>query len=129
VEQTQAAKKNVRKAAEAAREQKSLSTTPKSTKTALGKQGAAVVKRKRIGASMSKTRAELLRSPATGNRRPLETGPRRVGPPALSAGRDSAGALGLGGRTLPKASKWTPHMSVIDTQHGACLVIAAREGT
>ena len=59
--QTQAAKKNVRKAARAAREQKSLAKMPKSTKTALGKQGAAVAQRKRTGSSTPKTRQELYR--------------------------------------------------------------------
>jgi hypothetical protein len=57
--QTQAAKKNVRKAAKVAKEQRSLANMPKKTKTALGKQGAAVAKRKRTGAAGPKTRAEL----------------------------------------------------------------------
>jgi hypothetical protein len=57
--QTQAAKKNVQKAQKAARSQRSLANMPKSTKTALGKQGAAVAQRKRTGGSTPKTRAEL----------------------------------------------------------------------
>ncbi len=57
--QTEAAKKNVRKAAKAAKQQKSLANMPKATKTALGKQGAAVAQRKRTGASSPKTRQEL----------------------------------------------------------------------
>jgi hypothetical protein len=57
--QTQAAKRNVRKAAKAAKDKKSLSHMPKSTKTALGKQGAAVAQRKRTGSSTPKTRQEL----------------------------------------------------------------------
>jgi hypothetical protein len=57
--QTAAAKKNVRKAADAAKQQKSLANMPRSTKTALGKQGAAVAQRKRTGASSPKTRQEL----------------------------------------------------------------------
>ena len=57
--QTQAAKKNVRKAAKAAKQQRSLANMSKSTKTALGKQGAAVAQRKRTGASSPKTRQEL----------------------------------------------------------------------
>jgi hypothetical protein len=57
--QTQAAKKNVRKAQEAAKQRKSLTNMPKATKTALGKQGAAVAQRKRTGASNPKTRQEL----------------------------------------------------------------------
>jgi hypothetical protein len=57
--QTQAAERNVKKAQKAAASQKTLTHLPKSTKTALGKQGAAVAKRKRTGASSPKTRAEL----------------------------------------------------------------------
>jgi hypothetical protein len=57
--QTKAAKKNVRKAAKAAKEQRSLAHMPKSTKSALGKQGAAVAQRKRTGSSTPKTRQEL----------------------------------------------------------------------
>ena len=57
--QTQAAKKNVRKAAQAATQKKSLANLPKATKTALGKQGAAVAERKRRGGSEPKTRQEL----------------------------------------------------------------------
>jgi hypothetical protein len=57
--QTQAAQRNVKKAQKAAASQKTLTHLPKSTKSALGKQGAAVAKRKRTGASSPKTRAEL----------------------------------------------------------------------
>jgi hypothetical protein len=57
--QTQAAKKNVKKAQKAARSQRSLANMPKATKTALGKQGAAVAQRKRTGGSQPKTRQEL----------------------------------------------------------------------
>jgi len=57
--QTQAAKKNVRKAQAGAQKKRSLANLPKSTKTALGKQGAAVAKRKRTGGSTPKTRQEL----------------------------------------------------------------------
>jgi hypothetical protein len=57
--QTQAAKKNIKKAAKAAKQQKSLANMPKSTKTALGKQGAAVAQRKRTGSKSPKTRQEL----------------------------------------------------------------------
>ena len=57
--QSQAAKSNVKKAARKARQEKSISNMPKSTRTALGKQGAAVAKRKRTGASGPKTRTEL----------------------------------------------------------------------
>jgi hypothetical protein len=57
--QITAAKKNVRKAAKAAKQQRSLANMPKSTKTALGKQGAAVAQRKRTGSRSPKTRQEL----------------------------------------------------------------------
>lgn len=57
--QTQAARRNVKKAQSAARSQKTLAHMPKSTRTALGKQGAAVAQRKRTGGSTPKTRAEL----------------------------------------------------------------------
>ncbi len=57
--QRQAAKRNVRKAAKAAREQKTIAKLPKETRTELGKQGAAVAKRKREGGSQPKTRQEL----------------------------------------------------------------------
>jgi hypothetical protein len=45
--QKAAARKNVKKAAKAARQQKTISRLPKRTRTALGKQGAKVAKRKR----------------------------------------------------------------------------------
>lgn len=57
--QTRAAKKNVRKAATAAKQRRSLANMPKATKTALGKQGAAVAQRKRTGGSKPRTRQEL----------------------------------------------------------------------
>jgi hypothetical protein len=57
--QTEAAKKNVRKATQTAKKQRTLANLPKSTKTALGKQGAAVAQRKRTGAGSPKTRQEL----------------------------------------------------------------------
>jgi uncharacterized protein YndB with AHSA1/START domain len=59
--QRTAARKNVRKAAKAAKNKKSIAHMPKKTRTALGKQGAAVRQRKRTGASSPKTRAELMR--------------------------------------------------------------------
>jgi hypothetical protein len=49
----------VTKAQEAATEKRSIAHMPKQTRTALGKQGAAVAQRKRTGASSPKTRAEL----------------------------------------------------------------------
>ena len=57
--QTQAARKNVQKAQQGARKQRSLANMPKSTKTALGKQGAAVAQCKRTGSKSPKTRQEL----------------------------------------------------------------------
>jgi hypothetical protein len=57
--QTEAAKKNVRKAAAGAKQKRTLANMPKSTKTALGKQGAAVAQRKRTKSSTPKTRQEL----------------------------------------------------------------------
>jgi hypothetical protein len=57
--QTQAAKRNVKKAQQAATEKKTIAHMPDETKSALGKQGAAVARRKREGGSSPKTRAEL----------------------------------------------------------------------
>lgn len=57
--QAQAAKKNVRKAQQAAAGKKTIAHMPKETRSALGKQPAAVAKRKRTGGSSPKTRAEL----------------------------------------------------------------------
>jgi hypothetical protein len=57
--QTQAARRNVKKAQKSAAAHKSISHMPKATRTALGKQGAAVAARKRSGGAEPKTRAEL----------------------------------------------------------------------
>lgn len=57
--QTQAAKNNVKKAQRAASGKKTIAQMPAKTKTALGKQGAAVAQRKRTGSSAPRTRAEL----------------------------------------------------------------------
>jgi hypothetical protein len=57
--QTEAARKNVRKAADAAKDKRSLANMSSSKKSALGKQGAAVAERKRTGASTPRTRQEL----------------------------------------------------------------------
>jgi hypothetical protein len=59
--QRTAARRNVKKAASAARRKKSISRMPKKTRTALGKQGAAVARRKRTGGKSPKTRAELIK--------------------------------------------------------------------
>jgi TRAP-type C4-dicarboxylate transport system substrate-binding protein len=57
--QRQAARRNVRKAARAAKQQRTIAKLPKSTRTALGQQAAAVARRKRTGAATPKTRQEL----------------------------------------------------------------------
>jgi hypothetical protein len=57
--QRTAAKRNVKKAQQAAKSKRTLAHLPSSTKTALGKQGAAVAQRKRTGGSSPSTRAEL----------------------------------------------------------------------
>jgi hypothetical protein len=57
--QTQAAKRNVQKARQAAADKKTIAHLPAKTRTALGKQGAAVARRKRTGGTSPKTRAEL----------------------------------------------------------------------
>ncbi|HEY2429495.1 MAG TPA: hypothetical protein VGI06_11230 [Acidimicrobiales bacterium] len=57
--QRQAAKRNIGKATAAAKRKKSIAHMPKSTRTALGKQGAAVARRKRTGGTAPKTRQEL----------------------------------------------------------------------
>jgi len=57
--QRQAARRNVKKAQTAARRKKTITNLPAKTRTALGKQGAAVAQRKRRGGSQPKTRQEL----------------------------------------------------------------------
>ena len=57
--QMQAAKRNVKQAQQAASRKKTIASMPKETKTALGKQGAAVAQRKRTGAAAPRTKAEL----------------------------------------------------------------------
>jgi len=57
--QTQAAKRNIKKAASAAKEKRSLAHLPRRTKTALGQQASAVRQRNRSGGTSPKTRAEL----------------------------------------------------------------------
>jgi hypothetical protein len=57
--QTQAARRNVKKAQKAAAGQKTIAHLPADTRSALGKQGAAVAQRKRAGGTSPKTRAEL----------------------------------------------------------------------
>jgi hypothetical protein len=57
--QIQAARRNVKKAQHGASARKTIAHLPAKTRTALGKQGAAVAARKRSGATSPKTRAEL----------------------------------------------------------------------
>jgi hypothetical protein len=57
--QVRAAKRNVKKAQAGARKKRTIANMPAKTRTALGKQGAAVAKRKRAGGSSPKTRQEL----------------------------------------------------------------------
>jgi L,D-peptidoglycan transpeptidase YkuD (ErfK/YbiS/YcfS/YnhG family) len=57
--QTSAARRNVKKAQSASRSKRTIANMPASTRCALGKQGAAVARRKREGGSSPKTRQEL----------------------------------------------------------------------
>lgn len=57
--QRRAAKKNIRKAITAAKRKRTIAHMPRKTRTALGKQGAAVARRKRTGGTEPKTRQEL----------------------------------------------------------------------
>jgi hypothetical protein len=57
--QVRAAKANVKKARAGAKKKRSIAHMPAKTRSALGRQGAAVAKRKRNGASSPKTRQEL----------------------------------------------------------------------
>jgi hypothetical protein len=51
--QRSAAKKNIKKAAAAAKKKRTIAHLPKSVRTALGKQGASVAKKKRKGRGKS----------------------------------------------------------------------------
>jgi hypothetical protein len=57
--QVKAARSNVKKAQAGAQKKRSIAKMPARTRTALGKQGAAVAQRKRTGGSSPKTRQEL----------------------------------------------------------------------
>jgi hypothetical protein len=73
--QTQAARRNVTKAQKAAAGEKSIAHMPKATRSALGKQGAAVAQRNRTGGASPKTRAELYEmAKQAGSRGPLDHG-------------------------------------------------------
>jgi hypothetical protein len=82
--QISAARRNVKKAQAGARSSRSIANLPAKTRTALGKQGAAVAQRKRTGGSSPKTRQEL-----------YEEAKRRGLPGRSTMGRDElARALG-----------------------------------
>src|SRR5688572_14213562 len=57
--QVEAAKRNVKKAQAGAKKKRTIANLPAKTRSALGKQGAAVAKRHRTGGSSPKTRQEL----------------------------------------------------------------------
>jgi hypothetical protein len=57
--QTATARRNVKKAQQSASRKKTIAHMPAETRTALGKQGAAVARRKRSGGKTPRTRAEL----------------------------------------------------------------------
>lgn len=57
--QIQAARRNVHKARSAAVRKRSIAHMPAATRSALGRQGAAVARRKRTGSSSPKARQEL----------------------------------------------------------------------
>jgi hypothetical protein len=59
IKQTQAAKRNVRQAQQAASRKKTTASTARAATTAPGKQGAAVAQRKQTGAAAPRTKAEL----------------------------------------------------------------------
>jgi hypothetical protein len=59
--QRTAARRNIKKATAKAKRTRSIANMPKATRSALGRQGAAVARRKRTGGSSPKTRAELYR--------------------------------------------------------------------
>ena len=81
--QVQAARRNIKKAAGAAEEKRSIANMPAKTRSALGKQGAAVAERKRRGAGSPKTRRELYeeakRPPQCRRNRPSGRSARRPG--------------------------------------------------
>lgn len=57
--QRSASRRNIKKATAAAKNKQSLRNLPAKTRTALGKQGAAVARRRRTGATTPRTRQEL----------------------------------------------------------------------
>jgi hypothetical protein len=82
--QRTAARRNVKKAVAAAKKKRTIAHMPKATRTALGRQGAAVARRRKTGGTAPKTRAEL-----------YEEAKRRELPGRSKMGRDElARALG-----------------------------------
>jgi len=82
--QVRAAKQNIKKAQSAAKKDRTIAHMPRSKRSALGKQGAAVAQRKRSGGSEPRTRQEL-----------YEEAKRRDVPGRSKMGRDElARALG-----------------------------------
>ena len=59
--QRKAAKRNVKKAIRASKGKRTIANMSKKTRSALGKQAAAVAQRKRTGAKSPKTREELIK--------------------------------------------------------------------
>jgi hypothetical protein len=57
--QQAAAKRNIKKAQSASKRKRTIANMPKRTRSALGRQAAAVARRKRTGGSKPRTRAEL----------------------------------------------------------------------
>lgn len=96
--QTKAAKANVKKAQQKASSKKTIANMPAKTKTALGRQGAAVAKRKRTGGTAPKTRAEL-----------YEMAKKRRLPGRSKMGRDElARKLGVSGALSARTGEeWT----------------------
>ncbi len=83
--QRSAARRNVKKAAATATRRRTIASMPKSTRQALGRQGAAVARRGRTGSGEPKTRREL-----------YDEAKRRDLPGRSKMGRDElAEALGL----------------------------------
>jgi len=58
-QQRQAARRNIKKATAAAKRKRTIANLPFRTRKALGKQGAAVARRRRTGEATPKTRQEL----------------------------------------------------------------------
>jgi hypothetical protein len=61
--QARAARRNVKKAQQAGAAKKTIAHLPAKTRTALGKQGAAVARRKRTGSASPKLARSCMRSP------------------------------------------------------------------